>query len=147
MTGEEIRTGIAALAVAISIVSFVITRAQARKAERFGRRPALVVRSNKQRTEWKIENIGNGPALDVILLQRVDEEWNPLRMPELPADGSAPIPSTWLRPDHSALRIRYRSIVEKERYVTRVDGDCTTMSEGWDDLPGIEEPRSYREYR
>lgn len=148
MSGEDIKTGVAAVAVVVSVGSAVITRRQVRKAERFGRRPVLVVRTNKQRTEWEIENIGKGPALDVVLLQCVEGKWRPLQMPELAADGSAPIPSSWLEENHSRLMARYRSIGDDERYVTSSDGDRSTMATGWEKVPAIEEPLpSHRDYR
>jgi hypothetical protein len=146
MTGDDIRTAAAALAVGVSLISLVITRLQAQKAERLGRRPVLVVRANKQNTEWAIENIGKGPALDIIVYQQVGGRWHALRMPEVAADGSAPIPARWFKEGRSCLMLRYRSVADAERYVTRVHGDRSEMSEGWKDVPVTDGLRSHREF-
>jgi hypothetical protein len=146
ITGEDIRTGAAAIAVGVSLISLAITRMQAQKAERFGRRPVLVVRTNRQNTEWEIENIGKGPALDVVLFQRVSANWRPLLMPDLAADGRAPIPPKWFEQDHPDLILRYRSIADRERYLTKVHDDRAEISRGWKDAPVIAGLRSHREY-
>lgn len=103
MSGEEIRTVAAVLAVAISVVSLVITRMQARRADRLGRRPVLVVRSDKQRTKWEIENIGKGPAVDVVILKCAAGAWLALQLPDLSADGTAALPTRWLKEDYANL--------------------------------------------
>ena len=146
MTGEDVRTAAAALAVAISTISLVITRMQARRAERFGRRPVLVLRTNKERTRWLIENIGAGPAFDVVCFQSADASWKSLRMPELAAGGDAALPAKWLLSNRPHLLVRYRSVALRERYVTETHDDLTEVSVGWGSVPPADETPSHNDF-
>jgi hypothetical protein len=135
------------LAVVISLISLLITRIQARKAERFGRRPVLVVRSDKQRTDWEIENIGKGPAVDVVVLKCAAPKWQALQMPDLSADGTAALPARWLKKDHADLIVRYASIAANERYATRYRGNRAMFTDNWKGLPRAATPESHLDYR
>lgn len=147
MSGEEIRTVAAVLAVAISVVSLVITRMQARRADRLGRRPVLVVRSDKQRTKWEIENIGKGPAVDVVILKCAAGAWLALQLPDLSADGTAALPTRWLKEDYANLVVRYVSIATNERYATRYHDDRAVFTDNWKGLPRTAPPESHLDYR
>jgi hypothetical protein len=62
---------IAALALAVSLVSFLITFTSDRRAERRARMPALVFVWDLAKDQWVVRNIGNGAAIDVVVAQRV----------------------------------------------------------------------------
>lgn len=147
MSDEEIRTIAAVVAVAVSLLSLVITRLQTRKAERFGRRPVLVIRTNKLKTKWSVENIGKGPALDVALFQRDStHEWHGMLLPDVAADAETTVSSQWVDEDCSEMVIRYRSVAESERYVTRVHDDRAEPADGWKKIPKVKELVSHRDF-
>lgn len=128
---------ISTLAFAVSVFVFIDNRRRAVETARLQRRPALVFAWNPEEQYWELNNIGNGPALDVVVLQGAGDSWTlPLRMPELAVGGDAVIPRRWLEQRFSdpALAARYRSVTG-EPYMTETRSDVSTMSEGWERLP------------
>ena len=88
-----------------------------------------------QTRTWVLHNIGNGPALDVVILQLVDARWtHPLRMPEMAAGGAHIVPARWAQPDPPALGARYHS-VSGELYTTITRDDVSRVREGLGDMP------------
>jgi hypothetical protein len=77
-TSEERRNmnaaglGVAAVALVISIVSFILNRSAAERAERHGRMPILVPESPIGPERIAIRNIGNGPALNIAIRDALD---------------------------------------------------------------------------
>ena len=133
---EVVSAVVAAIALVVSVVVFLENRAREQRAARLARRPALVFTWDGLQQTWKLANIGSGPALDVVIAQRIDGAWDhPLRMPELAVDGSETVPTRWYARWHPdpGLGARYRSITD-ELYVTRTGGDRSQISDGWDEL-------------
>jgi hypothetical protein len=84
MTLEEWKTVLAVVAIVVSLASFMISFAWSRQSTIAGRRPILVFVYDGMRG-WTIRNVGNGPALNVLVAQkRVGGEWfAPVRIPPL----------------------------------------------------------------
>jgi len=135
---DEIGLALSILAVAVSIIVFVDNRIRALSAARLARQPALVFTWDATALLWTLRNIGNGPALDVVIAQRVGGSWShALRMPELAADGIESVPPRWIEAFGSdpGLGARYRSITNEE-YWTTTGNDRSTIAAG----PGPELP-------
>jgi hypothetical protein len=128
---------ISAIALVVSVVVFVDNRVRQSQAARLGRRPMLVFVWDQGQQQWSLDNIGLGPALDVVAVQRISGQWmHPLRMPELAVGDADVIPRRWIEawdPD-PGLAVRYRSVVG-EPYSTRTGDDWSQASEGWRDFP------------
>ena len=75
-------------ALVVSFLAFALTYRQSRATARAGRKPVLVFEYDGKRG-WIINNVGGGPALNVIVAQkRVNGEWfNPVRIPPLARDS------------------------------------------------------------
>jgi hypothetical protein len=133
---DSISTTIAAIALAVSLIVFFDNRMRQGQAARLARQPALVLAWDPDRSTWTLHNIGRGPALDVVMLQRIDGEWrHPVRMPEMPVDGVQTVPRRWyegwsLNP---GLGARYRSITGEE-YQTLTADDYSRITDGWREL-------------
>ncbi len=107
-------TIIAGVAILASILTFALTYWASLRAERRGRMPVLVIVPD--RGAWRLENIGHGPALNIVIAQgrgrvaakglielRADaigpdgiasgESWcNPIHLRPMPAGGSQHVP-------------------------------------------------------
>lgn len=71
---------IAGLALAVSLMSFALNLWVGHRAAVRSRKPVLVFVDEPDRG-WTLRNIGNGPALNVIVAQRKDGQWfNPVRV-------------------------------------------------------------------
>jgi hypothetical protein len=58
---------IAAIAVIVSVVSFEVNRRAAARTEQYSRMPLLLPRSPIQTGTLSIQNIGKGPALNIVI--------------------------------------------------------------------------------
>lgn len=127
---------IAGIALVVSLIVFVDNRLRALEAARLARVPMLAFTWDDPRQSWILTNIGNGPALDVVILQRIRGLWaHPLRMPEMAVQDSNAVPIGWMRWDKNpGLGARYRSITG-EQYMTRTGDDWSQHSPGWRDMP------------
>jgi hypothetical protein len=127
---------IAGIALVVSVIVFVDNRLRALEAARLARVPMLAFTWDDPRQSWILSNIGNGPALDVVILQRIGGRWvHPLRMREMAAQDNNAIPSGWMRWDENpGLGARYRSITG-EQYMTKTGDDWSQHSAGWGDMP------------
>jgi hypothetical protein len=131
---------------------FLESRAREVRAARLVRKPALVFTWDGVQRTWVLSNIGSGPALDVVIVQRVDGQWrHPLRMPEMAVQDANPVPRLWYEQWHTdpGLGARYRSITE-EGYTTETGADRSRIREGVADMPpdleaGIEPHRRHRD--
>jgi uncharacterized protein YndB with AHSA1/START domain len=145
---DAISATIAGIALAISLVVFFDNRGRETRAARLARRPALVFSWDPETTAWNLQNIGGGPALDVVILQRIEMTWGrPLRMPEMPVDGSQTVPGRWVAWDtNPGLGARYRSIAG-EQYSTITADDASRMADGWGELNVRETAEPHWSYR
>jgi hypothetical protein len=147
---ELVSTAVAGIALVVSLIVFVDNRVRQLRAARLARQPALVFSWDKPSTTWVLRNIGNGPALDVVIAQRIDGLWtHPLRMPEMPVDGTETVPRRWAEAwsTNPGLGSRYRSIAG-ESYATTTGEDVSTIATGPDvfklDTSTIEPHWQYR---
>lgn len=128
---------ISALAFAVSVIVFLDNRIRQLQAARLGRRPTLVFVWDHPQQHWTLRNIGLGPALDVVALQRIRGNWtHPRRMPELAVGDGEVVPRRWVEAwdPNPGLAVRYRSVTG-EPYATRTGDDWSQTSEGWSALP------------
>jgi hypothetical protein len=127
---------IAGIALVVSVIVFFDNRRRAAEAARLARVPTLVFTWDASGQTWMLTNIGNGPALDVVILQRIGGQWvHPLRMPEMAVQDSNSVPTRWVGwNENPGLGARYRSITG-ERYMTKTGDDWSQQSPGWGDMP------------
>lgn len=127
---------IAGIALVVSVIVFIDNRLRALEASRLARVPMLAFTWDALRQSWILSNIGTGPALDVVILQRTGGQWvHPLRMPEMAVQESNFVPTRWMNWDKNpGLGARYRSITG-EQYMTETGDDWSHHSRGWGDLP------------
>ena len=64
---------IALVALAVSVTSFVVNLRAARRAERHGRMPVLIPVSPIDEHRITIRNVGNGPAVNVVIAHAAAE--------------------------------------------------------------------------
>jgi len=128
---------IAGVALIVSVIVFVDSRVRELRAARLARRPALVFVWNQEKSAWILSNIGSGPALDVVIVQRVGGAWgHPLRMPEMAVGDASIVPRLWSEKwdKNPGLGARYRSMTEEE-YTTTTAGDRSKIDSGSGELP------------
>lgn len=133
---EIISVIIAGVAIAVSVGVWVDNRRREARAAQLARKPALVFTWDQARLLWMLNNIGSGPALDVVIIQRIEGKWcHPLRMPEMAADHANSVPRRWYEAWHQnpGLGASYRSIAGED-YATNAGNDCSEITEGWRDL-------------
>lgn len=147
---DELSVVIAAIALAVSVIVFIDSRFREARAARLARRPALVFSWDGDKLHWTLSNIGSGPALDVVILQRFDGSWqHPLRMPEMAVDAANTVPRRWYEAwhDNPGLGARYRSVTGEE-YATMTGDDRSEIVPGWGDLsPGVAPVEPHWRYR
>ena len=133
---DVVSTSVAAVALVVSLIVARDTRRREQQAARLARQPALVFDWDGSTKTWRLRNIGNGPALDVVIAQRIGSVWtNPLRMPEMPVDGSEVVPRRWVeKTEDPGLGARYRSIAGEE-YATRTGDDMSQIHPGAGVIP------------
>jgi hypothetical protein len=88
MSADDIKTLLTAVAIVVSVASFVVSFISSRRAVIAGRRPILVF-VYEGTTGWIARNLGNGPALNIVVAQkRVGGDWfSPVRIPPLAKDA------------------------------------------------------------
>jgi hypothetical protein len=134
---EEVGAIIAGVALIVSIIVFVDSRLRELRAARLARKPALIFAWDHQKQTWILTNIGSGPALDVVIVQRIKGEWgHPLRMPEMAVQDENIVPRRWYEywDNNPGLGARYRSITD-EIYSTKTASDRSEIREGSGDFP------------
>jgi hypothetical protein len=107
----------------------------------------LVFVDDPERGCWALHNVGNGPALNVLVAQRRDGQWfNPVLTPPLSKDSARPLP--WLgRVNTTGLGASY-SDFEDRGYTSTLGGERSRTYEG-NRLPNwrLDEPgRDVRAY-
>jgi hypothetical protein len=93
-TGEAL----AGIAILISLIALAVSTSQTWRAAVSGRRPVLVFVYD-QSAGWVVRNIGNGPAMNVIIAQKGEAApWvKPVRIPPLATNSEFVL--AWL--DHN----------------------------------------------
>ena len=122
-------TVIAIVSVAIAGSSFVINLWMGQRAAVRARKPVLVFVDDPERQCWVLQNVGNGPALNVLVAQRQSGQWyNPVLVPPLAKDSVVPL--TWLgRINTAGLGASY-SDFEDRRYTSTLGGEHSRTYEG-----------------
>jgi hypothetical protein len=80
-------------ALLVSVVSFAMSYRQSQHAAVSSVMPVLVFVHDKE-GQWAVQNIGNGPALNVVMTSKIadDRPWsNPVRLPPLARDARFPL--------------------------------------------------------
>jgi hypothetical protein len=115
-------TVIAIVSVAIATVSFVVNYWIGHRAAVRARKPVLVFVDDPERQCWVLQNVGNGPALNVVVAQRQGGQWfNPVFAPPLAKDAAFPL--AWLgRVNTTGLGATY-SDFEDRRYTSTLGGE------------------------
>ena len=116
-------------ALVVSVVSFVISYRLSQQSAVSSVMPVLAFVYEKE-GQWAIQNLGNGPALNVVIASKMTDDrlWsNPFRLPPLAKDGrfklSVDINVRWLGAsyndvngrDYSATYVRDDSRVRSGR--------------------------------
>jgi hypothetical protein len=130
----------AALSVAALVgaaITFGIGYRANRAAERRSYLPVLVFVYDAEE-QWVLRNVGNGPALNVVVASKInhdDPEWTmPTRVPPLPRDGEFRL--AWLAPlDPAVLVATYEDFLAIEttragRYTVTVSYDVNRVVRG-----------------
>ena len=118
----SVATAIAVVSVVLASVSFVVNYTIAHRAAIRARKPVLVFVDDPERECWVLHNVGNGPALNVLVAQREGGQWfNPVLAPPLANDGAFPL--TLLgRVNTSGLGVTY-SDFEDRRYTSTLGAE------------------------
>jgi hypothetical protein len=142
--------------VTIAFVSLILNLALSHRASVRARKPVLVFVDDPEAGSWMLRNVGNGPALNVLVAQRAEGCWlRPVRAPPLSTNSSFAL--TWLgRVGDTGLGASY-SDFEGRRYTSTLGGEQSRTYDGerlppWDDDeirrywdPGIEFPDPWGE--
>ena len=115
-------TVIAIVSLVLAVTSFAINFWVGHRAAVRARKPVLVFIDDPERKCWVLQNVGNGPALNVLVAQRESGQWfNPVMTPPLAKDAVFPL--FWLgRTNTSGLGAAY-SDFEDRRYTSTLGGE------------------------
>lgn len=122
------------VSVAIAFTSFAVNFALNQRAAVRARKPVLVFVDDPDARSWVLRNVGNGPALNVVVAQRQDEHgwFNPVRVP--PLGREAHFRLHWLgRWSAGGLGATYTDF-EDRRYTSTLGGEISCTYDG-DHLP------------
>jgi hypothetical protein len=125
---------ISVVSVGIALTSFAVNLALSHRAAIRARKPVVVFVDDPHEDCWVLRNVGNGPALNVLVAQREkDHGWfNPVRVPPLGKDSLFPL--HWLgRWNAGGLGATY-SDFEDRRYTSTLGGEISCTYDG-DRLP------------
>jgi|SRR5579864_5731105 len=87
MKDIDAKSILSGVAILVSLVTFVLSFTYTRRAERIAVRPILAFVYDGS-VGWSIKNIGNGPALNVIVAQQAGSQWfNLVRIPPMKKDA------------------------------------------------------------
>jgi hypothetical protein len=130
---------IAGFALLFAIISFLLSFYSTSVAGRRARMPALVFVFDLTHRQWVLRNVGNGPALDVVVAQRTKgmagQWYRPVRVPPLGKDDQFLL--WWLESSRDfGLGARYHDMVVGDSralrhvYVTRTGDDISRIYQG-----------------
>ncbi len=138
---------ISAVSVVIALSSLVLNVWLNQRAAVRARKPVLVFVDEPNEGAWVLRNVGNGPALNVLVAQRADGRWfNPVLVP--PCGRDSVLPLKWLgRVNNTGLGATY-SDFEGHVYTSTLGGERSRTYEKnqlpkWSD----QEVRRYWELR
>jgi hypothetical protein len=86
-TKDIMSAALSSSALLVSLFSFALTYRHTRRTTVLSRKPVLVFVYDGQRG-WVLKNVGNGPALNVIVAQMKNDKWFcRVRVPPIAKDG------------------------------------------------------------
>jgi hypothetical protein len=120
---------ISTVSVAIAFLSLAINLVLNRRAALRARKPVLVFVDDPEQGCWTLQNVGNGPALNVIVAQRAGGQWfNPVRVPPFAKDTVYQL--EWLgRVNDTGLGVSYADF-EGHRYTATLGEEIARTYEG-----------------
>lgn len=130
----------------VAFVSFLVNFVLNQRAAVRARKPVLVFVDEGDGKCWAVRNVGNGPALNVLVAERsrMKGVWfNPVRLPPLGKDASFAL--TWLGRQNSYGLAATYSDFEDRRYTTTTGGEYSRTYEG-DRLPPWGDEREIKRY-
>lgn len=116
------------IAILVSTISFGISFFHSLKSSRASIRPILAVVYTK--TGWHLKNIGNGPALNILVAQKpIQGRWiRPVRVPPIPSGGNFYL--EWIGHDNEhGIGVFYEDFQGRE-YSSVCGNDLTKISKG-----------------
>lgn len=124
---------ISVASLALAFTSFATNFILNQRAAERARKPVLVFVDDPDEPCWVLRNVGNGPALNVLVAQRADGKWfSPVRIPPLSKDGVYAL--RWLgKMSMTGLGASYADF-EGRRYTSTLGGEVSHAYEG-DRLP------------
>jgi hypothetical protein len=120
---QKLQKYISVIAVVVSVTSIIISYTTSRKARITGVQPVLVFLFNRN-TGYSLQNIGNGPALNIVYTVKDSRKgWTmPTRIPPLARDGvflripPSPSPAAAFGCTYSDIKGRtYTTVLENEQ--------------------------------
>jgi hypothetical protein len=128
---------ISAVSVVVAFSSLVVNFVLNHRAAVRARKPVLVFIDDPEEGSWVLRNVGNGPALNVLVAQRARGRWlNPVRVPPFGKDSIFVL--TWLgRTNVTGLGASYDDF-EGRRYTSTLGGETSRAYDG-DRLPRWED--------
>jgi hypothetical protein len=131
-------TVVATAALLFAVISFLISFYSASVAGRRARMPALIFTYDLTYHQWVLRNVGNGPALDIVVAQRDKKRskwYMPVRIPPMGKDDQFVV--WWLEESRDfGLGARYHDMVVGDSralrhvYVTRTGDDVSRIYAG-----------------
>jgi len=121
---------VSAVALVVSIGSFGLSYNLSRQSAITSVRPVLVFQFDVN-NGWSVRNVGNGPALDVLVAMKTDDraDWTqPMRIPPLSKDGEFGLQKWGIYTDARTLGATYRD-VQQRTYSTTCTDDLSTIHE------------------
>jgi hypothetical protein len=127
----ELKDLLGVVAFVMSLVNFAVTLRLTKRRDVVAIRPMLVFTYREE--GWHIENVGNGPALDVIFTRLGRETGAPsvihVRLPTL-AKGACSL-LKFARYDESLIFVATYTDIDGRRYTSRSQHDVSSIAEGW----------------
>lgn len=120
---------ISVAALVLSAATFGVSLWVGHRATVRARKPVLAFVDDPATDCWTLQNIGNGPALNVFVAQRQDGEWfNPVRVRPMAKDQVQAL--EWLgRVNETGLGAEYAD-AEGQVYTSTVGGEVLRTYEG-----------------
>ena len=122
---------ISAVALVVSIGSFGLSYNLSRESEITSVRPVLVFQFDEE-NGWSVRNVGNGPALDVLVAMKKNDRGNwmhPMRIPPLSKSGEFGLNKWDVYSNARTLGVTYHDI-QKKPYSTTCTNDLSEPHEG-----------------